>query len=120
MGRSRGLGRRRAADPELHAQRGPVAAWNGEKAVADGTDKTRFRDATGHGFDAVGPGVQSVPGGIHGGAMRFSGEGFLRVDDAEMFNLHSLTLSLWVKPETIAGRCGLISKRWDGGPHRSF
>jgi hypothetical protein len=99
---------------ELCAQRGPVAAWNGEKALVDGTDMTRFRDATGHGFDAVGPGVQSAPGGVHGKAIKFSGEGFLRADDAQIFNLPSFTLNLWIKPDTIAGRHGLIGKRWGG------
>ncbi len=99
---------------ELCAQRGPVAAWNGQKALVDGTDMTRFRDATGHGFDAVGPGVQPAPGGIHGAAIKFSGEGFLRADDAQIFNLPSLTLNLWIKPDTIAGRHGLIAKRWGG------
>jgi hypothetical protein len=96
------------------AEHGPVAAWSGAKTRVDGTDKTRFPDTTGHGFDAVGPGVQSAAGGVHGGAMKFSRESFLRVEDAEVFNLPSLTLSLWVKPDTIAGRHGLIVKRWTG------
>ncbi len=58
--------------------------------------------------------MQSAPGGIHGQAIKFSGEGFLRADDAQILNLPSLTLDLWIKPDTVAGRHGLIGKRWGG------
>ena len=91
-----------------------MAAWDGVKCLADGVDTTRVPDATGHGFDAVGSGVQSVPGGVSGGAMKFSAESFLRADGAHVLNMPSLTAILWVKPDTIAGRHGLIGKRWNG------
>jgi hypothetical protein len=99
---------------EICAQRGPVAAWSGAKTRVDGMDKTRFPDTTGHGFDAVGLGVQAAPEGVHGGAIKFSGESFLRADDAQVFNRPSFTLNLWIKPDAVAARQGLIGKRWGG------
>jgi hypothetical protein len=93
----------------------PVAQWNFDNAAADpsGTIVT-LPDATGNGFDASGSGVRLASEGVKGRAGKFSGESFFRVDDAAMFNLESLTLSLWIKPDTIRGRHGLIGKRWAG------
>jgi hypothetical protein len=106
----------------------PLAAWDFEKVLAD-ADGTlhKITDATGNGFDATGSGVALVADGLRGQAAKFDGQSCLRVDDPVMFNLQSVTLSLWIKPDTVKGRHGLLGKRyaatsapyilslWDGG-----
>ena len=44
--------------------------------------------------------------------------GLLR-SDPEMFNLANVKVSLWIKPDTVKGRHGLIAKRFVGtaAPH---
>jgi hypothetical protein len=93
----------------------PIAQWSFDNAMADPSGAlVKLSDAAGNGFDAMGSGVRLASGGVKGRAGKFSGESYLRVDDAAMFNLESLTLSLWIKPDTIRGRRGLIGKRWAG------
>ena len=100
---------------EICAAPGPIAAWNGEKAApGDSASSLILTDATGHGFDAAGSGVETATSGGKTRALKFSGQSALRVDDADIFNLRSFTLSLWVKPDAISGRRGLIAKRWNG------
>jgi hypothetical protein len=100
---------------EICAAPEPIAAWNGRQAEpGDDAATLKLTDAAGHGFDALGSGVETSPAGGKGRAVKFAGQGWLRVADAEIFNLQSFTLSLWVKPELIAGRRGLVAKRWNG------
>jgi len=106
----------------------PMAIWDFEKAVVDAAGIIyRLTDATGNGFAARGSGVSLVQEGLRGQAARFDGQGCLRVEEPVMFNLQDVTLSLWIRPDTVKGRHGLIGKRfaatgapyilslWDGG-----
>ncbi len=104
---------RRAAEERMKqfiGRKEPVAAWSFD-AMAGG----RYPDASGNGFhlDADG-GVAAVDGGVRGKAVRFDGTGFLRGSEAMAFNTPDVTASLWVKPETLRGRRGLIAKRFAG------
>jgi len=100
---------------KLMASPSPIAIWSFDNAVADPSGLVaRLPDASGNGFEAAGSGVRLTPGGVKGQAGKFSGESFLRVNDAAMFNLPSFTLSLWIKPDAVTGRHGLIGKRWAG------
>jgi hypothetical protein len=112
----------------LLASVGPIAAWDFDRATVDQAGLiARVPDTTGNGFDATGSAVTLSAEGRKGKAGQFTGTGYLSVDDAAAFNLQSVTVSLWVKPETIQGRHGLIGKRfaateapfilslWDGG-----
>jgi hypothetical protein len=106
----------------------PLAAWDFEQVLADPAGLiSKVKDGTGNGFDAAGSGVCLAVDGLRGHAAKFAGEACLRVGDPVMFNLQSVTLSLWIKPETVKGRHGLVGKRfaataapfilslWDGG-----
>jgi hypothetical protein len=106
----------------------PMAIWDFEKVLADSAGAIRkVPDASGNCFAASGTGVTLAPEGIRGQAAQFAGQGCLRVNAPLMLNLQDVTLSLWIKPDTIKGRHGLIGKRfaattapyilslWDGG-----
>jgi hypothetical protein len=100
---------------KLSGSRRPIAQWKFGCAAADLSGApARIPDSTGNGFDALASGLSlaSEATGKHAG--KFSGESFLRVDDAAVFNLESVTLGLWIKPDTVRGRQGLIGKRWAG------
>jgi hypothetical protein len=112
----------------LLASVGPIAAWDFDKAVANPAGVvSRVPDATGNGFDAGSSNVHLSAEGRKGKAGQFAGDGYLTVDDAAAFNLQNVTVSLWIKPETVQGRHGLLGKRfaataapfilslWDGG-----
>ncbi|OGV65348.1 MAG: hypothetical protein A3K19_11660 [Lentisphaerae bacterium RIFOXYB12_FULL_65_16] len=93
----------------------PMAVWDFEKVIADSAGVIRkVTDATGNGFDATGSGVCLAPDGLKGQAAKFAGQSYLRVEDQVMFNLQNVTLSLWIKPDTVKGRHGLIGKRYAG------
>ena len=100
---------RRAA---LAAEPGPLVSF--EPAKMQGN---KLPDATGHQFhaSATGP-VVTAPGRAGGTALKLSGQGYLQVDDPPMFDLQAATLSLWLKPDTVAGRHGLLAKRFTGRP----
>jgi hypothetical protein len=53
--------------------------------------------------------------GIRGKAIRLDGASYLRVAEPAVFNAPELTVSLWVKPERLNGRWGIIAKRFNGG-----
>jgi hypothetical protein len=107
---------------KLLQQKGPLALWDFEKATA-----ATVPDASGNGFAATVNGTVTLVDGHTGKGAQFAGESFLRVDEPAMFNLQDATLSLWLKPDTMKGRHGLIGKRfagtaapfvvslWDGG-----
>lgn len=112
---------------ELLSGTGPLGAWDFSKAVTDGAGLIRsIPDTTGHGFEAGSTGVKLVDG-RRGKAGQFDGQAYLQVNEPGLFNLQSVTVSLWIKPETVQGRHGLIGKRflgtaapyilslWDGG-----
>lgn len=104
---------RRAAEERLKRYLGrqePVAVWSFEELVRD-----RFADSSGNHFSArIHGGVTQVPGGIKGQAARFDGTGYLAVEEPAVFNAPDVTVSLWIKPEVLSGRRGLIGKRLAG------
>ncbi len=100
---------------QLMTSRSPIAIWDFDHAVVNAAGELRrLPDATGNGFEAAGFAVRLADEGAKGRAGKFSGESFLRVDQAAMFNLPSLTLSLWIKPDVVSGRRGLLGKRFVG------
>ncbi len=72
------------------------------------------RDASGNRFDAGAYGTVTFEPGRQGTAARFRGQSYLRLDEPQVFNLSNLTVALWIKPDQVAGRQGLIGKRFDG------
>lgn len=104
---------RRAAEERLKrylGRREPVAVWSFEELA-----KERFADSSGNRFSArIRGGVTCVPGGIKGQAARFDGTGYLAVEEPAVFNAPDITVSLWIKPEVLSGRRGLIGKRLAG------
>ena len=105
---------RRAAEARLSRylnRPDPVAFWNFEA-----TKGVKIDDVSGNGFRAsVNGDAAVVTDGLRGRAARFSGAGWLRVDEPAVFNAPDLTVSLWVKPATVRGRRGLVCKRFTGG-----
>ncbi len=97
--------RRRA----LLAEPGPLAIWRPGEAVGD-----VVRDASGHGLDARVIGTLTPAEGRAGQAGKLEGESYLRSDEPDLLNLASVTLAVWIRPDTVEGRHGLIAKRFQG------
>ncbi len=102
---------RRAAEEKIRAFMGrpePVAVYDFEE-IKHGA----IADLSGNGFGAVPrDGVTLVPGVGGGQAVRFDGTGLLTVShEPAVFNAPDMTVSFWVKPETLKGRRGLVCKR---------
>jgi hypothetical protein len=101
---------------------GPLGAWSFEEVTPRG-----LPDATGHGFTAAITGSITLAPGKRGQAGSFDGKSWLTVNEPELFNLPNVTVALWIKPDTVTGRHGLVGKRfagtaapyvlslWDGG-----
>lgn len=105
---------RRIAQERMRALMGlrqPVAAWTFDEASG-----LRYTDTSSHGFHAMATarGVATVPGRF-GACVRLDGTGWLRVEEPAVFNAPDLTVSLWVRPEKLQGRYGLVAKRFAGG-----
>lgn len=92
---------------KLMADRGPLAAWTFDEIGPKGVG-----DATGHGFTATVTGTVKLVPGHAGQAGRFDGQSWLTVAEPAMFNLADMTLALWIKPDSVKGRQGLIAKRY--------
>lgn len=105
---------RRAAEERLRRylnRPDPVAAWDFEDASG-----VKIADVSGNGFRAgINGGASAAAGGLKGRCAKFDGAGWLRVDEPAVFNAPDLTASLWVRPETLRGRRGLVVKRLAGG-----
>jgi hypothetical protein len=86
------------------ASQGPLVQW----PLVAGLD-----DVTNHGFDLVaqGTGAQIVGDSVRRDCLALDGTSRCEVPGSELLNLQTFTLSLWVKPERLAGRFGLVSKR---------
>lgn len=109
---------------KLLADPGPLAHWSFEEIKGTGVP-----DVTGHGFTATVTGKLTLEPGHRGQAGRFDGQTWLTVNEPDMTNLTNLTLSLWVKADSVKGRHPLLGKRfagtaapyvltlWDGGVH---
>jgi DNA-binding cell septation regulator SpoVG len=87
----------------------PVAIWNFGERLGE-----KFADASGNGFGAAPIGQVAVVDGVRGKAIHLDGASYLRVAEPAVFNAPELTVSLWVKPERLKGRWGLIAKRFNG------
>lgn len=94
---------------KLMADPGPLAAWSFEALSPRG-----IPDATGHGFKADVTGNVALAPGHKGQAGSFDGKSWLTINESEIFNLTSATVALWIKPETVKGRQGLVGKRYAG------
>ena len=105
---------RRAAEARLSRYLNrvePVAVWNFESATA-----VQVPDLSGNGFRAgVNGGVAPKAEGRRGHGARFDGASWLRVDEPAVFNAPDMTVALWVKPDSVRGRRGLVVKRFAGG-----
>jgi hypothetical protein len=107
---------------KLLADPGPLASWS-----VDDLRNGVVADGTGHHFDAAVVGAVTAADGHGDKALKFAQSGYLRVDDPTMFNLQAVTVGLWLRADSVAGRQGLVSKRfigqaapfivslWDGG-----
>lgn len=89
----------------------PIAEWRFDEHAGVTTP-----DASGNGLEARASGTVGWAPGISGDALALGGEGFLQVGsewswEAEAFNHDALTVSCWIRPETLTGRFGVISKR---------
>ena len=102
----------KAAEAKLARYMGrkePVAIWDFEQKLGE-----KFADASGNNFAASPIGQVAVVDGLHGKAIRLDGASYLRVAEPAVFNAPELTISLWVKPERLKGRWGIIAKRFNG------
>jgi len=87
----------------------PVAVWGFEQRLGE-----KFLDTSGNGFAASPVGKVAVVDGLRGKAIRLDGASYLRVAEPAVFNAPELTISVWVKPEQLKGRRGIIGKRLAG------
>lgn len=105
---------RRAAEEKLRRylnQPDPVAIWRFDDVAG-----LKIADASGNGFRAgYNGGAAVAEKGICGRCVNFDGAGWLRVDEPGVFNAPDMTAALWIKPATLRGRRGLVSKRFSGG-----
>ena len=87
----------------------PVAIWDFEGRLGE-----KFADASGNGFAALPVGQVTVVDGLRGKAIRLDGATYLRVAEPAVFNAPELTVSLWIKPDQLKGRRGIVAKRFGG------
>ena len=94
---------------KLLAEPGPLASWTFEEILPRGVP-----DVTRHGFLLVPNGKIDLVPGHSGRAASFDGKSWLTSSEREIFNLSSVTLGLWIFPETVKGRQALLGKRFAG------
>jgi hypothetical protein len=87
----------------------PVAIWGFDERLGE-----KFLDTSGNGFTASPVGQVAVVDGVRGKAIRLDGTSYLRVAEPAVFNAPELTVSLWLKPEQLKGRRGIVGKRFGG------
>ncbi len=88
----------------------PVAVWHFDEGFVGG-----FADSSGNGFHAkvAGEGEFTlVDDAVCGRAIRFSGSNYLRVEEPAVFNAPNISVCLWIKPDMLSGRRGLLVKRF--------
>ncbi len=90
-----------------HGRKEPVAIWD-----FDGRLGEKFADASGNGFAASPVGAVAVVDGLRGKAIRLDGASYLRVAETAVFNAAELTISVWIKPQQLQGRRGIVAKRF--------
>jgi hypothetical protein len=97
----------------IYTTQTPLAAWDFESLAGD-----RFEDVTGNGFPAMAAGgvAQSYRAGSTKAAL-FNGAAYLVIDQSPViFNMPDLTVSFWLKPQSLRGRRGLVVKRFSSVP----
>ena len=87
----------------------PIAVWDFAERLGE-----KFADASGNGFAALPIGQVAVVDGLRGKAVRLDGSAYLRVAEPAVFNAPELTVSLWIKPDQLKGRRGIVAKRFSG------
>jgi len=87
----------------------PVTIWDFEQRLGE-----KFLDVSGNHFAASPVGQIPVVDGVRGKAIRLDGNSYLRVAETAVFNAPDLSISLWIKPERLRGRWGIIAKRFNG------
>jgi DNA-binding cell septation regulator SpoVG len=87
----------------------PVAIWDFDGRVGE-----KFADASGNGFAAAPVEKVAVVDGLRGKAICLDGSSYLQVSEPAIFNAPELTVSLWIKPDQLKGRRGIIAKRFGG------
>ncbi|OGV66554.1 MAG: hypothetical protein A3K19_23865 [Lentisphaerae bacterium RIFOXYB12_FULL_65_16] len=98
--------RLRSVVPLFVSGAGPMAHFDFERL-----SKAGFASTLGNGFDAFVNGkVTCAPQGC-GRSVAFDGESFLTVSAFAQLCPTDMTVALWVKPATLAGRRGLVGKR---------
>jgi len=102
---------RQAAQEKLKQYLGrpdPVLAYDFEELTGG-----KLADLSGDRFSARAEGgVTVVDGGVRGKAAHFDGQGHLTVNEPAVFNAPDLTVTFWMRPETLKGRRGLVAKRF--------
>ncbi|NUP99111.1 MAG: right-handed parallel beta-helix repeat-containing protein, partial [Armatimonadetes bacterium] len=101
----------RARQAALLADPGPLARWSFEQAGGGGAE-----DDTGRGLTARRSGTAAFEPGLRGQALRPGESGWLEVGtessfEAAVFNLATVTVSAWIRPDRLDGRYGIVSKR---------
>ncbi|HEY3332271.1 MAG TPA: LamG-like jellyroll fold domain-containing protein [Capsulimonadaceae bacterium] len=93
----------------LFAKPGPLMRFTFDKPAP-------FADTTGNGFKAAAAGKVATEPGAHGGSLVLDGLSYVTVDHPELIEMPSFTVSLWIAPQRISGRWGLVSKRVNNAP----
>ena len=84
----------------------PVAWWSFDHVTG-----LVVPDDSGHGFTARLEGTVRFEPGVRGQAAVFDGAGDLRVGQGDLLHLARFTVAAWIKPQTVAGRQGILAKR---------
>jgi len=91
----------------LYAKPGPLLDLTFDKP-----EGLKFHDLTGNGFNATAIGKLATEPGPHGGSLVLDGNSYLRVEHPELIQMSSYTISLWIQPDKISGRWGILAKRY--------
>jgi hypothetical protein len=104
---------RRAAErrAKLLNLREPVACWCFDKVVG-----TKVPDDSGRNFAGRVVGSVRFEPGVKGNAAIFDGKSHIHVANGDLLQPTKFTIAAWIKPQTVAGRHGIIAKRTGHAP----
>ncbi|MCD6361326.1 MAG: hypothetical protein J7M38_10730, partial [Armatimonadetes bacterium] len=94
----------------LRDQQDPVAWY-----TFDAPSPAGVGDDSGHDMLAVPTGAIEMTDGVSGLAPRFDGTAYYRVPRGALLQFPRITISAWIRPDTIEGRWGVVAKRSRGG-----
>lgn len=103
-----------ALDPfrALLGQSDPIAAWDFQERKGEG-----YSDRSGNHFLAKIIGTREGSNTGQDDAGGRTGEGrYFQVDGGGIFNSRKLSLSIWVTPDSVEGRAGIVAKRINNTP----